>query len=151
MPRADAGPSGVGCRASNACGSRTRTVARLLTSAELHAKGSPMAAELVSKGGRDRLPYRLNVSLAEVRQLLDEIDFDFEGFRADFKTALADDSVIDMHEANSLLNRYDDMLLKMASAVLITTVLDESGLEPAQRAAERSERKRAIRKGAALR
>lgn len=110
-----------------------------------------MAAELVSKGGRDRLPYRLNVSLAEVRQLLDEIDFDFEGFRADFKTALADDAVIDLNEANSLLNRYDDMLLKMASVVLITTVLDESGLEPAQRAAERSERKRAIRKGAVLR
>lgn len=109
-----------------------------------------MAAEIaleIDTKGKDRKPYRLNYSLSELRTLLSEMDINVEKYRANFKAALLSDRVIDEREAGALLQEYDELLLSVASAVLITTLLDESGFEPAQRAAELSVQKRSIRNG----
>lgn len=108
--------------------------------------GAEIALEIDAKG-KDRKPYRLNYSLSELRTLLADVDINVERYRANFKAALLSDRVIDEREAAVLLQEYDELLLSVASAVLITAMLDESGFEAAQRAAELSEKKRSIRNG----
>lgn len=104
-------------------------------------------ANLEDKGsGRERKAYRLNFTLDELRTLMDEADFNLEGYRAKFKKALRSGNVIDEAEGKELLEDFDEILLTVASAVLIVTALD-SGYEAGQRAAERSGKKRAIRNG----
>ena len=108
------------------------------------AEATVATAEIqeVKKNGRDRLQYRFNAVVGEMRELVQERDVDLEDLRAEIAASLADDGVIDAGEAATIERMLFDVFASNASELLITTLLDESSLEAAQRAAERSAIKR---------
>lgn len=98
--------------------------------------------------GRERLPYRLNAVITELRDLSKLTDGQLEDVLAAFVAALEDDGVIDDHEAQGILVALFRAVRCNGQSLNILDVLDESGAEAALRIVERGQAKRrTARKG----
>lgn len=109
------------------------------------AKAVPNVPSVIVKGERARLPYALNPIIEEIRSLIRECDIDLESALAEFDAALADDGRIDLAEAPLIRRLLENVFVRNVEQMLVMSLLDESGPEPAQRAVEHIQAKRRIR------
>lgn len=92
--------------------------------------------------GRERLPYRLNPIVQNLRDLARDTDTHLEDAITEVVAAIEDDGVIDEQESKDVLISLTRAFRSNASGLNILNLLDESGTEAAQREAERLSVKR---------
>lgn len=103
---------------------------------------------IIPEHGRQRMLYRLNPIITELRDLSRLTDEQLDDVIAGFLAALEDDGVIDDDEAKSILVGLFRAARQTAQGLNILDVLDESGPDAALRIVERGQAKRrTARKG----
>jgi hypothetical protein len=105
------------------------------------------AAEIVVKGDRARIPYSLNPIIQETRVLDNEYDTALIEALADLDASIDDDGVIDRTEYDAARVKLIDAYLRGVERAHITELLDVSGPDAANRAVERSQKRRNLRQG----
>lgn len=108
---------------------------------------SETAHEIVVKGDRARLPYSLNPIIEETRTLDAEYDVALTEALAELDASIDDDGVIDRSEYARARTKLIDAYLRGVERSQITELLDVSGPDAAQRAVERTQQRRKLRKG----